>query len=156
MKKFLFLLIIFKSFLFAQYSIYYNEIKLGEIQNFASLEENYIKIKITNPIAKFMLGKKELIYFNSSFKEEKVKNTFYKKDKHEIVNVLKGAISNELKSKKIFFNKKSYLDISYDKNYKFSYFSKGKLKTKGEIDIFQNKLISLNDTINKVKIIKNN
>ncbi len=156
MKKFIFLLIISKSFLFAQYSILFNEIKLGEINSFDTLEKDYIKIKVTNPIAKFMLGKKELIYFNSSFKQDKTSTIYYKKDKYEIINVLKGAISNELEDKKIFFNKKSYLDIKYDKNYKFSYFSKGRVKTSGEIDIFQNELISLNDTINKVQIIKNN
>ena len=156
MKKLILLIVLSNSFLFANYSIYYNKIKLGVIKDFSSLKDNYIKIKVTNPIARFMLGKKELIYFNSLFQKTRTKDIYYKKDKHEIVNVLKGAISNKLQDKKIFFNEKSYLDIKYDKNYKFSYFSKGKVKTKGEIDIFQNELISLSDTINKVQIIRNN
>ena len=105
-----------------------------------------------------MLGKKELVYFNTHYKQGTLhynKKIFFKKDKHEVINVLKGVSTSNFKNKKIFLNSKSYLDISYDKNYKFRYFSKGKIKTKGDINIFNNEIISLNDTINNILIIKN-
>jgi len=159
MKKVFILMIIFLSSAFADYSIYYNKIKLGTINNFNTLKDNYIKIRVTNPIIKIMLGKKELVYFNTEYKQGTLyynKKIYFKKDKHEVINVLKGVSSSNFKNKKIFFNSKSYLDITYDKNYQFKYYSKGKIKTKGDINIFNNEIISLNDTINNILIIKNN
>lgn len=160
MKKFnksLLILLIAPYLAFADYSIYFNKIKLGSINNFSSLDKNFIKIKITNKIAKFFLRKEFVIYYNEKYNlTKKNKNTLFKKDKYQIVNILKSSIQNENKSKRLILKKTSYLDIEYNKNYNFTYVSKGKTKSKGSIIVKNKELISLRDTMNNVSIKNNN
>ncbi len=144
------------SFSFANYSIYYGDLKLGIIQDITTIKNNYLKIKVTSSLARFFLGKKEVVYYNdNSTIEQNNKNTKYKRDKYHIIDVLKQSISNKLASGKIHINKEKYLDIKKKKDYTFQYVSKGRVKSDGSIKIKEAQLISLIDTKNHVKIIKN-
>lgn len=144
------------SFSYANYSIYYGDLKLGVIQNFSTIKENYLKIKVTSTLAKWMLGKKEVIYYNDEATiAHNDSNTKYKKDKYHIIDILKQSIANKLRDGKIHINKEKYLNIEKKENYNFQYVSKGRVKSDGEIKIQDAKLISLTDAKNHVKIIKN-
>lgn len=154
--KYIFTILILSTFAFANYSIYYGNFKIGDIKNFDTLKDNYIKIKITNSLAKFLIGKKELIYYNDkSTIIRNNKNIKYKKDKYQVINIIKQSISQRLKEGKIVLNKNKYIDIKLKEDYQFEYVSKGKVKSNGIIKIEDKEFIALIDKKNSVKIIKN-
>ena len=154
--KILLSLILSITFSFANYSIYYGDLKLGVIQTLDTIKENYLKVKITNSIAKILLGKKELIFYNDNYTHEKnSKNTKYKKDKYHVIDIIKQSISNSLIEGTIFLKKDKYITIEKNNNYKFQYISKGKIKSDGVIKVSNQELFSLIDKKNHVKIIKN-
>lgn len=149
-------LLISLTFSFAEYSIYYGDLKLGSIQTLDTVKENYLKVKITNAIAKFLIGKKELIYYNENYKQTKNdKNTKYKKDKYRIIDIIKQSISNELAEGTFYITHEKYIKIQKNKNYMFKYVSKGRIKSDGIIKVNNNELLALIDKRNHVKIVKN-
>lgn len=154
--KIIFALFFAVSLSFANYSIYYGDLKLGVIHNFNTIKENYLKIKVTSSLAKWLLGKKEVIYYNDQATiAHNDNNTKYKKDKYHIIDILKQSINNNLQDGKIHINNEKYLNIQKKKDYNFQYVSKGRVKSDGQIKIKDAKLISLIDDKNHVKIIKN-
>lgn len=153
--KIILILLVMVSSIFADYSISYTNLKLGTIEDINTVKENYFKAKVTNPMAKFLLGKKEFIFFNEKYNEEKEnKKAKYKKDKYFIIDILKKAISNNLKEERIFVEKDKYIDVTKNKDYEFKYISKGKVKSFGKIVVRNFELISLVDEKNNIKILK--
>lgn len=153
--KFLLILCITISFTFASYDIYYSNLRVGVIKDFSTVNENYLKIKVTNPIARLLLGKKEMIFYNSDYKltskNDKIK---YKRDKYHIIKIIQKSIQNRLDIGNIPIQKDKYIEISKNKNYHFRYISKGKIKSNGKIFIKNSELLSLIDDKNHLKIIK--
>jgi hypothetical protein len=154
MKLILFLSMLFSS-CFAEYSISYNSLNLGVIKNINSVKDDYLRIEVTNPIARVLLGKDEMIFYDPIAKISKDENNVkYKKDKYFVINVIKNGISNNLKEGKRFIAKKKYLEITKEKDYKFKYVSKGRLKSYGTLIVKNQELISLTDEKNNIVIKK--
>ena len=154
--KLLIALILSSTFAFANYSIYYGNLKLGKIENFDTLKDNYLHVKITNSVARFLMGKKYLILYNDAYTRSKNdKKTKYKRDKYQVINIIKKSINNELTENTIYFKKDKYIQITHKENYNFKYISKGKVKSNGTIEVKDQEFIALIDTKNSVKIIKN-
>ena len=153
--KYLFFIILAVQSLFADYSIVYNNLKLGTIKSLDTLEQNYLKINVTNPIARFMLGEPVLILYNQAYVLPQMKrNITFKKDRYEIITVLKKGLSQNLKKERIYYSDSKYLEIKKEKNYTFKYISKGYIKTFGDITIENDHLRSIIDKKNNIKIIK--
>lgn len=131
--------------------------KLGYIASLDTLKEHYVKIKVTSTLARLLLGKKEVIYYAQESKIEKnSKKARYKRDKYQIISVLKQSLSDTLKEGKILLAKGKFLDVSKQKDMShYEYVSKGKVKSSGDIKVKDNTLVSLIDTKNNLKIIKN-
>ena len=155
MKTILILILCF-TFSFANYTIYYGNLKLGVIHTLDTIKENYLKVKITNVIAKLLIGKKELIFYNDKYTQKKNnKNTKYKKDKYRIIDIIKQSISNSLIEGKFEITSEKYIKITKNKNYNFQYVSKGKIKSDGIIKVLNQELLALIDEKNHVRIVKN-
>jgi len=153
--KFLLTILLSASFALANYTISYNGITLGEIDNFDTLEKNYLEAKVTNRLARLLLGKDKFVFYNEDYKEgKKDKNTKYKKDKYAIVYILRKAFSNDVKAEKIEVKKDKFIEVSFDKNYKFVYNSKGRIKSKGHFIMKDNTLETLIETVNDIEITK--
>lgn len=156
MKKTLLSLIFFFNFSFASYSVYFSGIKLGDAQNFDTLKDNYLQATVTNSVAKFLLGRDTFIFYDEYFNLEKdEKNIKYKKDKNQIIQILKRATNNDLQPGRITINEKKYIDVSFDKNYKFKYVSNEKTKSEGYFIIENKELIKFVETVNNIEISKN-
>lgn len=141
---------------FANYTLYYGELKLGIIEDISTIEENYIRINVTSKLARILLGgKKALVYYNQLFTGKKDQNkTKYKDDRYHIIKILQASMNGELKIGNIPVNENKFIKISKSKNYHFEYISKGKTKSEGDIIIKENQLEALIDTKNHIKIIK--
>ena len=155
--KYIFTTLILVNFAYANYTLYFSGIKLGELKSFDTLQENYIQAEVTNSIARFLLRKDHFIFYNDKFSKEKNKEQVkYKKDKNHIITILKKAVNNDLKTPQIIqINKDKYINIVFDKVYKFQYFRSGKIKSKGEFEIEDNILLRFEEERNSIKILKN-
>lgn len=155
MKVFL-TLIIAVTFSFANYSIYYGGLKLGVISSLDTIKDNYLKIQVTNSIARLLLGKKQMIFYNDKYTNDKKNGKIkYKKDKYYIIDIIRKSISDKLINGTIFISEDKYIQITKGNDYQFKYISRGKTKANGSIKVFNKDLISLIDEKNSLKIIKN-
>lgn len=154
--KLLLSLLIMANFAFANYTISFKGITLGEIDNFDSLENNYLESRVTNKIARFLLGKDKFVFFNDDFNGEKNDDTKYKKDNYAIIYILKKAAKNDVKPERIEVKKDKFIEVNFDKNYNFTYNSRGRIKSKGTLQMQDGTLKSLIETVNDIEIIKKN
>lgn len=153
--KYILSLLLLANMAFANYTITYKGIELGEIKNFDSLEKNYLEADVTNMIAKLLLGKDKFVFYNDDFKEEKkTENIKYKKDNYAIIYILKKAIANDVKAEKIEVKKDKFIEVSFDKNFQFRYNSKGRIKSEGHLEMVNGELKALIETVNDIEIVK--
>lgn len=142
----------------ASYSISFKNVRLGTINSLATLKEHYIMIEITNPIARLMVGKDQMIYYDDAYSQAKNNHSVkYKKDRYQIIRLLELATTGKLNQKRFMIKKDKFITIqSHNKNiYSFLYNSKNRIKAKGRIEIDRHKLVSLIDDQNSVKIYAN-
>lgn len=154
--KLLLTILLLTNFAFASYTIKYQGLTLGIIENFDTLEHNYLEANVTNKIAKLLLGKDKFVFYNEDYKGIKNdKNTKYKKDKVAIVYILKKAYNNNKEDERIEVKKDKFIDVTFDKNFKFVYNSRNRVKSKGYFEMKDGELQSLIETTNSIEIVKN-
>ena len=144
--------------LMAGYSISFKNIKVGDIKSLTTLKDNYIEIDITNPIARLMAGKDRMIYYNERYSIERDKNVKYKKDRYQVIELLKLTTQGKIRQKDIAIKKDKIITLSQTSADHFSYIynSKERIKAKGSIEIKDQKLMALIDSQNGVEIIRQN
>lgn len=151
----IFIILLLSTFSFANYTIYYSGLKLGIIENLKTIHQNYLYIKVTNPVARLLLGKKYLIFYNDAYVQSHNKETIkYKKDKYHIIKIIQEGLKNQLMEGTLFVQPNKFIEITQKNNIHFNYISKGKQKAYGELIIKDNKLISLIEKKNHIKIIQ--
>lgn len=154
--KFLLTLLLLTNFAFASYTIKYQGLTLGNIENFDTLKDNYLEANVTNKIARFLLGKDKFVFYNEDYIGKKDdKNTKYKKDNYAIVYILNKAFSNNTEDERIEVKKNKFIDVKFDKNFKFIYNSKNRIKSKGFFEMKDGELQSLIEDVNSIEIVKN-
>lgn len=154
--KFILTLLLLTNLAYASYTIKYQGLELGTIDNFETLKDNYLEANVTNKLARLLLGKDKFVFYNEDYKGTKDdENTKYKKDKYAIVYILKKASSNDTKDERIEVKKDKFIDVKFDKNFKFIYNSRNRIKSKGYFEMKDGELEVLIEDINSIKIIKN-
>ncbi|KAB7884416.1 hypothetical protein [Poseidonibacter ostreae] len=154
--KFLLTLLLLTNFAFASYTIKYQGLTLGNIENFDTIKDNYLEATVTNKIARLLLGKDKFVFYNEDYIGKKDdENTKYKKDKYAIVYILKKAAANNTKDERIEVKKDKFIDVKFDKNFNFIYNSRNRIKSKGYFEMKDGELETLIEEINSIKIIKN-
>jgi hypothetical protein len=154
--KFILTILLLTNFAFASYTIKYQGLELGTITNFDTLKNNYLEANITNSIARLLLGKDKFVFYNEDYKGKKDdKNTKYKKDKYAIVYILQKASANNTKEERIEVKKDKFIDVKFDKNFKFIYNSRNRIKSKGYFEMKNGELQSLIEEVNSIEITKN-
>ncbi len=154
--RFLFTILMITNIAFASYTIKYQGLELGTIDNFDTLKDHYLEANLTNKIAKLLLRKDKFVFYNEDYTGKKDdKNIKYKKDKYAIVYILKKAFSNNTKDERIEVKKDKFIDVKFDKNYKFIYNSRNRIKSKGYFEMKDGELQTLIEDVNSIEIIKN-
>ena len=154
--KFILTLLLLSNFLFASYTIKYQGLTLGTIKNFDTLKDNYLEADVTNKIARLLLGKDKFVFYNEDYTGKKDnKDTKYKKDKYAIVYILQKAAANDIQNERIKIKENKFIDVKFDKNYKFTYNSKNRIKSDGYFVMNNAELDLLVEEVNSIKIIKN-
>ncbi len=73
-----------------KYTIEYRGIKLGEISDISSVEQLYLKARVTNFLARLLLGKGHFVFYGGE--KPSVSDAKYRKDKNHILLALREAI----------------------------------------------------------------
>lgn len=145
------------SFSFAKYDVIYNDMKLGEIQNIDTIEDDYIEIDVTSKLAKFFLSKDKFVYHTDKFNENSKDkdNAKYKKDRYQILNIIRLSTTQDITYKKFKIEEDKYIELWYDGKYFFKYTSKKRVKSEGYLTVKDHILTSLVDTKNNIQIVLN-
>jgi len=145
------------SFSFAKYDVIYNNVKLGEIKDMETIKNDYIEIKLTSKLVKFFSSKEKYVLHNDNFegKQTNQKDIKYKKDKYQVLNIVKLSKEQNVKYKKFDISKDKYIELWHDKKYHFKYTSKKTVKSEGYLTVKDHTLLSLIDTKNNIQIILN-
>ena len=132
--RFILTLLIFGVSLFGDsYDIKYRGITLGEIQTLSTLESGYLKAKVTNPIVKIMLGKKNFVFYDTN--KPDISDTKYKRDSKKILFALKTAIEQKPSNEKFVIDMKRYIVLKCQDNIcSFDYYTSGKHNAEGKIE----------------------
>jgi len=127
------LLIFGVSLLGNSYDIKYKGIILGEIQTIKTVENGYLRAKVTNPIVRFLLGKKNFVFYDTY--KPNISDTKYKKDSKKILFALKTAIEQRPSNEKFIIDTKRYIILKcQDKVCSFDYYTSGKHNAEGKIE----------------------
>ena len=127
-------LFIFGVFLFGySYDIKYKGITLGEIQTLDTVKNGYLRARVTNPIVRLLLGKKNFVFYDTN--KPKILDTKYKKDNKKILFALKTAMDQKPNNEKFIIDTKRYIVLKcQDKICGFDYYTSGKHNAEGKIE----------------------
>ncbi len=134
MKRFMIFIVLFFSLTVNAdtYRVKFRGISLGEIDDLSTIDKLYLKAKVTNKIARFMLGEDYLVYYGGDKPNES--DAKYKKDKKMILYAFKESLKERPKFKKFKINDTKNITLSCNENAcKFYYYKKGKANGEGEI-----------------------
>lgn len=153
--KFILTILLLTNFAFASYTIKYQGLSLGIIKNFDTLKDNYLIADVTNKIARFLIGKDKFVFYNEDYKGiTNDKNTKYKKDKKAIIYILQKAAANDTKNERLQIKKDKFIDVTFDKNYKFIYNSENEIRSKGYFEMQDGQLLTLKEEMYSIEITK--
>ena len=154
MKKIFLILTIMISLLQADsYLIKYKGITLGKIENLTTLNQNYLKAKVTNSIVRFMMRKDFFVFYDGN--KPDFSKTKYKKDNKKIIYALKEAIALKPSYEDVQIDEKRHITLSCkDKICKFDYYSDGNHNANGKIEFKDDKFYKLTEEQSSLEIIK--
>jgi hypothetical protein len=120
------------------YNVKYHGMTLGEITDLSTIKDLYLKAKVTSRVARFMLGKDNLVYYGGD--KPDVGSSKFKKDKKMILYAFKTSITQKPKFKKFEISDTKNITLSCENNQScdFIYYKKGKVNGKGKIEFDEN------------------
>jgi hypothetical protein len=156
MKKFILLMIVIFAVVVQadRYRVKYRGITLGEIDDLSTLDELYLKAKVTNRVARFMLGEDNLVYYGKD--KPDIKNAKFKKDKKMILYAFAESLKEKPKFKRYKINdiKNITLECNSD-GCKFFYYKNGEVNGKGDIKFDkEGKFLSITEKLSHFEISK--
>ncbi len=136
------------------YSVKFKGITLGEIERLDTLKSNYLKAKVTNSIARFLIGERYFVFHSGD--EPKIKDAKFRRDKNMILFAFLQSLTDKPKYKRYQISdiKDLVLECNSSKC-TFLYHKKGKLKGRGVITFDDNgEFVKLVEEIASVEISK--
>ena len=137
------------------YNVKYHGMTLGEITDLSTIKDLYLKAKVTSRVARFMLGKDNLVYYGGD--KPYVSKSKYKKDKKMILYAFRESITQKPKFKKFEISDTKNITLSCESNQscEFVYYKKGKVNGKGEIKFDNNgEFVSITEEKSNFEISK--
>ena len=135
------------------YLIKYKGITLGKIENLSTLNQNYLKAKVTNSIVRFMMKKDFFVFYDS--KKPNFSKTKYRKDNKKIIYALKEAIASKPSYEDVQIDEKRHITLSCkEKICKFDYYSDGHHNANGKIEFRNEKFYRLTEEKSSLEIVK--
>lgn len=120
-----------------QYTINYKGITLGTIDDLSTVNQLYLKARVTNLVAKLLLGHKYFVFYGGE--KPHISDAKYRKDKNNVLFALNEAIHVKPRHKVYPSPKEKKLIIDCQKERcEYVFYRKNRIKGKGEILFDQN------------------
>lgn len=132
MKFFILLALLISSIFANSYFIKFRGMTLGKIDTLDTLEQNYLKAKVSNSIVRMMLGHDYYVFYDKT--KPSVEDAKFKDDNKKIIFALKEAIKSKPINNDYIINKDKHITLSCSGSLcKFDYYSHDVHKAQGEI-----------------------
>lgn len=138
----------------SKYDVIYKGMTLGEIKDLSTLKALYLKARVTNGIARFLLGKEYLVYFAKE--KPNVKKAKFKKDKKMMLYAFSQSLSERPKFKRYAISDIKNITLSCEgKGCEFIYYKNNHIDGRGKI-LFdeQDKFLSISEDMTDFHIVR--
>lgn len=138
----------------ATYDVNYRGMTLGEITDLSTIDELYLKAKVTSRVARFLLGKDNLVYYGGE--KPDIQKSKYKKDKKMMLYAFALSLKERPKFKKVQINDIKNITLSCEGNAcEFIYYKNNHIDGKGKILFDENdEFVSISEEKSKFKIVR--
>ncbi len=119
------------------YTIKYNGITLGEIENINTIQKLYLNAKATNPFVRIILGKSRYVFYDGQ--KPKITDAKFRRDKNKLLFALREAINHHPKHRVFTIKGDRKLVVSCKERLcRYQYYKHNQFKDSGIIEFDQN------------------
>jgi len=138
----------------AKYDVNFRGMTLGEIDDLSTVKSLYLKAKVTSRIARFMLGKDNLVYYGGE--KPDIKNSKYKRDKKMMLFAFAQSLEERPKYKRYDINQNKYITLECQGSVcRFNYYKNENIDGKGKISFDEkNDFVSLTEELTHFEIVR--
>ena len=136
----------------ATYDVNYRGMTLGEITDLSTIDSLYLKAKVTSRVARFLLGKDNLVYYGGE--KPDIQKSKFKKDRKMMLYAFALSLKERPVFKKVKINDAKNITLACEgKACEFIYYKNDKVNGKGKI-LFdeQDDFVSITEEMSNFKI----
>ena len=139
----------------AKYNVNFRGITLGEVTDISTVKDLYLKATVTSSVARFLLGKDNLVYYASETKPD-IKKSKFKRDKKMMLYAFSQSLSERPKFKRYKISDIKNITLSCkDKLCEFIYYKNNQINGKGKILFDENdEFESITEELTNFEIIR--
>ncbi len=137
-----------------RYDVNFRGITLGEVTDISTVKDLYLKAKVTSRVARFLLGKDNLIYYGGE--KPKIKKSKFKKDKKMMLYAFSQSLSERPKFKRYEISNIKNITLSCkDKTCEFIYYKNNHVDGKGKISFDENgEFVRITEELTNFEIVR--
>ncbi len=137
-----------------KYDVNFRGMTLGEVTDISTLKDLYLKAKVTSRVARFLLGKDNLVYYGGE--KPDIKKSKFKKDKKMMLYAFSQSLNERPIFKRYEINDIKNITLSCkDKVCEFVYYKNNHIDGKGKI-LFDknNEFVSITEELTNFEIVR--
>ncbi len=137
------------------YDVKFKGIKLGEIKDLSTLKDYYLKAAVTSRMARFLLGKDNLVYYAKD--KPQVRDSKFKQDKKMMLYAFSQSLKARPKFKRFKINDIKNITLTCEgKSCQFIYYKNDHIDGKGKILFDRDgEFVSITEEMTDFKIVRN-
>lgn len=139
----------------AKYDVNFRGMTLGVVTDISTVKDLYLKAAVTSSVARFLLGKENLVYYGSETKPD-IKKSKFKRDKKMMLYAFSQSLSERPKFKRYEINDIKNITLSCEaKACEFIYYKNDHVDGKGKILFDENdEFVSITEELTNFEIVR--
>jgi len=138
-----------------KYDVNFRGMTLGEVTDISTVNDLYLKAAVTSSVARFLLGKDNLVYYASEKKPD-IKKSKFKRDKKMMLYAFSQSLSERPKFKRYEISDIKNITLSCAGNEcEFIYYKNNHVDGKGKILFDENdEFVSITEELSNFEIVR--
>ncbi len=138
----------------ATYDVNFRGMTLGEVTDISTVKELYIKAKVTSSVARFLLGKDNLIYYGGD--KPDIKKSKFKRDKKMMLYAFSQSLSERPEFKRYEISDVKNITLSCErKTCEFIYYKNNHVDGRGKISFDENdEFVRITEELTDFEIVR--
>jgi len=139
----------------AKYDVNFRGMTLGEVTDISTVKDLYLKAAVTSRVARFLLGKDNLVYYGSETKPD-IKKSKFKRDKKMMLYAFSQSLTERPKFKRYEISDNKNITLSCkEKVCEFIYYKNNHIDGKGKILFDKNdEFVSITEELTNFEIVR--